>query len=119
MAWFSRPDPAQQLSTADAIPRVASGELTLVDVREGAEVGASGMAKGALNVPLTMLSRQADPRHPDHLVALDPARPVALYCVSGARSSRAAEVLRGLGYTRVYNLGSLRDWQTAGGAMSA
>jgi rhodanese-related sulfurtransferase len=119
MAWFTRTDPAQQLSVADAIPRVASGELTLIDVREMAEVRASGMAKGALNVPLTMLSRQADPRHPDHLDVLDPARPVALYCLSGARSSRAAEILRGMGYAQVYNLGGLRDWQAAGGAITA
>jgi len=119
MAWFTRSAPAQVLSLADAIPRVASGDLTLVDVREVAEVLASGKAKGALNVPLTILSRQADPRHPDHLVALDPQRPVALYCLSGARSSRAVDMLRHLGYTQVYNLGGLRDWQAAGGAITA
>jgi rhodanese-related sulfurtransferase len=119
MAWFTRSDPAQQLSVADAIPRVESGDLTLIDVREVAEVRASGRAKGALNVPLTMLSRQADPRHPDHIAALDPARPVALYCLSGARSNRAADMLRHLGYTQVYNLGGLRDWQAAGGAITA
>jgi rhodanese-related sulfurtransferase len=118
MSWFTRSAPDRSLSAAEAIPLVASGDLTLIDVRELNEVQASGMAKGAVHVPLTSLPHRADPRHPTHDPLLDPARPIAVYCLSGARSARAAEMLQTIGYAQVHNLGGLRDWQAAGGPMA-
>jgi rhodanese-related sulfurtransferase len=35
---------------------------------------------------------------------------VVLYCKSGMRSDLAAKILRGLGYSKAYNLGTLGDW---------
>jgi rhodanese-related sulfurtransferase len=118
MGWFTRKSSETPLSVPEAIALVQSGELALIDVRELPEVRASGMAKGALHVPLTSLPHRADPRHPNHDPALDPSRPIAIYCLSGARSARAADLLRAIGYTEVHNLGGLRDWQAAGGPMA-
>lgn len=36
--------------------------------------------------------------------------PVMVYCRTGVRSAEAAEYLGGIGYTRVYDLGSLIGW---------
>jgi len=36
--------------------------------------------------------------------------PVIVYCRTGARSHEAAEYLASIGYTRVYDLGSLIGW---------
>jgi len=105
------------IAPADAVAQVASGALVLIDVREGMELRASGKARGAVHVPLVVLGGKADPRHPEHLPALSPDRPVALYCASGARSQMAGQMLLRLGYARVYNLGSLADWRAGGGAV--
>lgn len=36
---------------------------------------------------------------------------VIVYCRSGARSSRALKILKNLGYTKVYDLGSIDNWK--------
>jgi rhodanese-related sulfurtransferase len=40
----------------------------------------------------------------------EPEDTVVLYCKSGMRSDLAAKILRGLGYSKAYNLGTLGDW---------
>lgn len=92
---------------------VAEGRIALVDVREMAELRASGKACGAVVIPLGVLALKADPKAPD--AALAPGRPVAVYCASGGRSGRAAQVLRQMGYETVWNIGGLGDWQAGGG----
>ncbi|MDP3961198.1 MAG: rhodanese-like domain-containing protein [Pseudorhodobacter sp.] len=107
----------EAIAPADAVAQVAKGAMTLIDVRDAAELRASGKAKGALHVPLVVLASSADPRHPEHLKALSPDQPVVLYCASGARSQMAGQMLLRLGYAKVYNLGSLREWRAGGGAV--
>ena len=106
---------ATQMSAADAIEASAKGEVVIVDVRDINEIMQSGKAKGAIHIPLMMLNFQADPRHPDFHEALDPQKPVAVYCASGARSQMAAQMLQQLGYTSVHNIGGLMHWAAAGG----
>jgi rhodanese-related sulfurtransferase len=67
----------------------------LIDVREPTEV-AAGTLPGAVNIPLGSL--------PSRLGELDPARPVAVLCRSGARSGRAAAWLAEQGFSHVTNL---------------
>ncbi|KPP84813.1 MAG: Rhodanese-related sulfurtransferase [Rhodobacteraceae bacterium HLUCCA08] len=112
----SRPpaDPGM-IDPAEAVAQVASGDLTLIDVRDPAEWQMTGTARGALKIPMVALQMQVDPRSPECNPALDPDRPVALYCASGARSQMAAQMMAQMGYTKVYNLGGLRDWAFAGG----
>ncbi|MEY2955976.1 MAG: rhodanese-like domain-containing protein [Gemmobacter sp.] len=102
-------------SAADLVARHARGEVLLVDVRESAEVQASGIASGAVHVPLGRLAQVADPRNPAHDPAFAPARPVALYCASGGRSQVGCGILAQLGYRDVTNAGGLGDWAAAGG----
>lgn len=46
---------------------------------------------------------------------LDKTKPVLVYCKVGGRSSKAADVLLGKGYSKVYNLeGGITAWNSAG-----
>ena len=92
---------------------VAEGKMLLLDVREVAEARASGLAEGARLLPLSLLPVKADPRQPD--CALPQGLPVVVYCLSGGRSARAADLLGRLGYAEVVNLGGLSNWAEGGG----
>jgi rhodanese-related sulfurtransferase len=112
-SMFRSPTPAGSLSVQEVGALVAQGKMQLVDVREVAEVRASGKAEGAIVLPLSVLPLKAAPGQPD--AVLNPGLPVAVYCVSGARSGRAAQILTQLGYGPVSNLGGLSDWAAGGG----
>lgn len=86
---------------AEARRQVESG-ARLVDVRSPGEY-ASGHLPGALNLPVDQLSSRLGELE-------DKSKPVVLYCRSGARSARAAEVLKGAGYKTVHNLGAMSRW---------
>lgn len=111
---FMRSAPAQAaLSVPEIAALVEKGEMSLVDVREMGEVKASGKAKGAKVIPLSVLGLKCDPQAVDCMIAHD--KPVALYCASGGRSSMAAQTLSRLGYAEVVNIGGFGDWISAGG----
>ncbi|MDO8880401.1 MAG: rhodanese-like domain-containing protein [Coriobacteriia bacterium] len=82
----------------------------IVDVRTAGEYGA-GYIAGAENVPLMGLSAAA--------ASWDPAEPIVVYCATGERSAEAAQILRSLGFARVYDLSAgIIAWngELAGGA---
>jgi rhodanese-related sulfurtransferase len=72
----------------------------LIDVRSPAEFG-GGHLLGAKNIPVDEVARRIDELPED--------RPIVVYCRSGARSARAARVMRGHGRT-VHDLGSKSAW---------
>lgn len=111
----TRPNP---LDAKAAIPLVKSGAVTLIDIREPAEIAASGKASGALTIPLATLRMKVDPRSPECHPDLKTGKPVALYCASGARANMAAQMMRDMGYGEVHNLGGLMHWQMAGGEIT-
>ena len=93
------------MSAAEAVAKLLAGDVPVIDVREAGEIAASGKAKGARLIPLSLLPLKADPRQPDCAKRLPPGKPVAVYCASGARSASAMQVLNRLGYDQVHNLG--------------
>lgn len=117
MLNFLRSAPSSKPDFAHIQAEVAAGRMLLVDVREVAEAKASGVAKGAKLIPLSLLPLKCDPRQPGY--ELPQGLPVAVYCASGGRSGMAADVLTRLGYGPVVNLGGLRDWAAGGGAVVA
>ncbi len=112
-SMFRSSAPASTPSVQEIAAEVAQGRMILIDVREIAEVRSSGKAEGALVLPLSVLPLKVDPHQPDP--ALKKGLPVAVYCASGARSGRAAQLLTQLGYGPVSNLGGLGDWASGGG----
>ena len=76
----------------------------LLDVRTAQEF-AAGHVEGATNVPVQELEGR---------LATLPAKkdqPIVVYCQSGHRSSRAAEILKKAGYTSVNDLGAMSNWK--------
>ncbi len=106
----------KRTDAASLLPRITSGDIVLIDVRDPGELN-SGRAEGALNLPLSRLRSAADPKHAGHNQALSLQKPVALYCASGARSAQGMMILRKLGYKETYNIGGLSHWQNAGGSV--
>ncbi|MFP4476149.1 MAG: rhodanese-like domain-containing protein [Desulfatibacillaceae bacterium] len=81
------------------------GEYALVDVRQPGEYE-RGHIPGAMLVPLTELK--------DRLGELPMDRPLLLYCETGVRSSTAAGILGGRGWSDVINLlGGYSAWEGA------
>lgn len=101
----------------DIITAAASGAVTVIDVREAAEISASGHAKGALHIPLGLLALKADPKSPDFDPRLAQDKPVAIYCAAGGRAGMAAQTLGNFGYEAM-NIGGFADWAAAGGPVS-
>lgn len=106
-----------KVHVSDVEAAVKKGDMVLVDVRDVGEVAASGMAKGAINVPVVQLQMKANPSSPECMDAFKHEKTLMLYCASGARSAAAAQMLRQMGHKDVQNFGGLRDWAQAGGEL--
>ena len=95
-----------QIHAAELAPRVAKGEVAVIDVRNASE-WETGHVPEAPNVPLATLA--------ERVAEIPRDRPVVVHCQSGARSAIAASVLRARGVERVVNLtGGLAEWRDAG-----
>jgi rhodanese-related sulfurtransferase len=103
-----------RISAAEAQALQASGKAVFIDLREPAEITASGKVPGALPIPRGLLEFRVDPESP----ARDPAlgKPTVItYCASGGRAALAGKMMQDLGYADVRNLGGFKDWVEGGG----
>lgn len=104
-----------QLGSIEDVDAVAfkalldKGEVLLVDVRTEEEFLA-GTIEGAINV------NWKDRYFPETVVKeVSNDKPVAIFCRSGNRSSRAQAVMQYAGFTKVYNLSTgFKGWEAAG-----
>ncbi len=87
--------PYEDLRVADAVGRVAGGELAVLDVRQPHETAAYHIP-GAQCIPLPELMLRAE--------ALDPDTPLLVVCEHGIRSVTACALLAERGFARLYNL---------------
>jgi rhodanese-related sulfurtransferase len=99
---FSR---TRSISPAEAVEALGRGQLTVVDVREPAELHA-GRIKGARNIPLGQLG--------ERLSELQDGMTVAFVCRSGARSARATRAAAKAGVEAVNVSGGVLGWARAG-----
>ena len=104
------------ISPDEAATMMDRDNVVIVDVRDDAEVAASGKIKGALHVPRGMLEFRADETSPFHNEALSKDKTVILYCGSGGRAALGGKALLDLGYLDVRNLGAFTAWVESGGA---
>jgi adenylyltransferase/sulfurtransferase len=99
-------EPFGRLSAKEASERVASGELTIVDVREQWEYARDHIP----NATLTPLKQIID--QPQRAITSDN---VVFVCEVGQRSAVAAELAAAAGMKHVFNLeGGMQAWRTAG-----
>jgi rhodanese-related sulfurtransferase len=106
-----------RITSAQAREMIAKGDTLLVDVRDAPEVGKSGKVAGALHVSRGMLEFRADPESPYHDKNFAKDKTIILYCASGGRSALGGKVLKEMGYSQVYNLGTFKDWAEGGGSV--
>lgn len=92
------------LTVASAKELIKEGAV-LVDVRSKSEYN-SGHIDGAKLLPVESINVS---NAKEVIASKDTV--VIVYCRSGARSASAAKVLEGLGYTNVYNLGAMSNWE--------
>ncbi len=84
------------------------GGATLIDVRTVEEY-ASGHITGSLNMDIK------NPGFEENVRMLDKNKTYAVYCASGVRSGKAAELMRQSGFTSVFTLaGGVKAWSDKG-----
>lgn len=100
---------SNKISFTNITPEVAKKRLdnekdiVLLDVRTKEEYD-SGHIKDSILIPVDNLKAEAERK------LKDKNTPIFVYCRSGNRSTTAANVLAGLGYKNIYNLGGLNTW---------
>lgn len=104
-----------KITPDEARKMIAESNALIVDVRDSAEVQASGKVKGAVNISRGMLEFRADPDTPYYNEEFRSDRPIILYCASGGRSALGGKILKDMGYKNVLNLGAFKDWVESGG----
>lgn len=103
----------ETISAAEAADLLAAPPdgLVVLDVRTPGEF-AAGHLPDAINLDYQAAG------FADDLGALDREVPYLLYCRSGNRSAQAREMMRGLGFVEVHELGGgMNAWAEAGGAI--
>lgn len=91
----------------EAVEKIDNGAI-LIDVRSASEY-ASGHIDGAINIDVnSILNLKGELEYNNRNIAKTTV--VILYCRSGNRSLQAANKLIELGYTNVYDLGSIDNW---------
>ena len=103
-----------KLSPDEAVEKMQSGDVLIVDVRDPTEVQQTGRIKGAVNVSRGMLEFRADPDSQYHNPAFQKDKAILLHCASGGRSALAGKTLQDMGYTAVFNIGGFKDLAEAG-----
>jgi rhodanese-related sulfurtransferase len=97
----------EEITVDEAVKMVKEKDAILIDVRTPAEYYAEHV-EGVKWIPLDELPQRA--------VELDREKVIlACFCRSGSRSFRACEILRGIGFEKLFNVrGGLLAWKHAG-----
>jgi rhodanese-related sulfurtransferase len=90
----------------------------VVDVRDPADIPATGIIPGAINVPLGSLTYKADDEVPEEWrdpQLQDRSRPIITTCMLGPMGALAGKLLKDMGFTDVSILdGGVEAWKDAG-----
>lgn len=92
---------SKTVTSSEASSLIKDGAI-LIDVRTKEEYDEKHIS-GAVNIPL------ADIEEGD--IDYDKDDAIIVYCRSGNRSATAAKKLIALGYTNIYDLGSINNWK--------
>jgi phage shock protein E len=111
LAACSSPDSknsANYLLAPEDFQTKARNGATLIDVRTVEEY-AGGHITGSLNMDIN------NPGFKDNVMMLDRSKEYLLYCASGVRSGKAADIMRQEGFKSVYTLtGGIKTWKDKG-----
>ena len=105
----------ENLTPQQVKEELSTGNVNLIDIREGEELIQTGKIPGSVHAPRGMLEFYADPSLPYHKPEFDKTRRIILHCASGGRSALAVKTLKQMGYENVAHLdGGIKAWKEAG-----
>ncbi len=88
---------------------IADNAGVLIDVRTPQEHQAGAIPGTKMNIDVTNRSFKTE------MSKLDKDKPYLIYCRSGARSGRAAQIMESMGFKHIYNLKrGYMGWKRAG-----
>lgn len=100
---------------SDVAVRHHGKDGVFVDVRDSADIAASGTIQGALRIPRGFIEFAADSELPYHNEALKKDARIYLVCGLGGQAALAGKTLKDMGFEAVFNVGGFKDWKEAGG----
>lgn len=99
----------EQITVEQMSEALKDSSIQLVDVRTEGEY-LEGHLKNSHNICVT------DDNFKDQVASLDKEKPVYVYCKKGGRSAQAAEILKDMGFKKIYDLkGGILLWEDSGG----
>lgn len=104
-----------KISTEEGIAKHKAGNSIFVDVRDSADIAASGTIAGAKLIKRGMIEFQADDTHPLHNPALKKDADIVLVCGVGGQAALSGKTLKDMGFQNVSNVGGFSSWKDAGG----
>ena len=100
----------KRLSFAEASEVIAAEKNIIIDVREESEVIASGLIKGAINIPKSLFDNNfSKDLIENHIDDIEQTK-VLLYCAVGVRSALVGLTLVKNGYKNILNIGGYSEW---------
>jgi thioredoxin len=102
----------KNVNSAQFLALTKKGNGIILDVRTPGETAQGSLANASfINVN--------DRAFVQRINLIQKDKPIYVYCASGARSAKAADLLLKNGFTEVYNLlGGIRDWRASGYAVT-
>ncbi len=104
--------PVTTVTPAEVEGLLRNDFATLVDVREPEEIAESGMAAGAVSIPMSKI-RAGDASWKEFLAKTSKDKQLVFYCTAGGRAGEAAKLATNDGH-RAANMGGFDDWVKAG-----
>ncbi len=100
----------KRLSFAEASEVITAEKNIIIDVREESEVIASGLIKGAINIPKSLFDNNfSKDLIENHIDDIEQTK-VLLYCAVGVRSAIVGLTLVKNGYKNILNIGGYSEW---------
>tara|TARA_A100000164_G_scaffold133728_1_gene118679 strand:+ start:90 stop:434 length:345 start_codon:yes stop_codon:yes gene_type:complete len=81
---------------------LSSNEVIVIDVRSLDEVK-TGIIQDAIHIEWTEIDKEITK------IDISKDQPIYLYCRSGNRSGKAADILKNIGFVNVINAGGIKD----------
>lgn len=92
------------INYSEALNLISEEQVMIIDVRSVDEYE-TGHIKDSINIPVDTIKLEVIEQ-----VITSKWKNIIVYCRSGNRSKQAAQILVDLGYTNVFDLGSITNW---------
>ena len=108
-------DCVPRLSFEEANNIISRVDTLIIDVREPAEIEATGLIKNAVNIPKSIIDTNFDHSLIKNHLNDNEDITILVYCAVGIRSALVGHKLIKNGYKKVLNLGGFSEWASYNG----